>query len=258
MWSPLTVEMVGHGSDAHVVAGQPGRVVVVVVGEDDGTVERITVQLELTGEGQTLVYPLGEAPLAVGRHELDLTMPTGLPPSAAGFTTYWLKSTLIRTKGQGSSAMCPVFVIARAEDCPWPAARSGREGAGSLAVALDSEIVDIGKTLTGRITGAAAGEPVQVALVSTQTGYAEGKDGRELQTTDVEVARLDVDGEAFTIDVPAGVVPTLAVGNDTTVFWQVRGTSGTTTAWTIVGVLDPDALAAVNERETSSLSEFLS
>src|SRR5437763_11868350 len=122
IWSPITVWMADEGSDKLVSAGQPAKVVVAVKGEDDGTAERVELELVLTGSGMTTPqkWPLGEVPAVVGQQETTVTIPTGLPPTCAKYAEYAFKATLHRSKGMASEAQSIVDVIARPEDVYWP------------------------------------------------------------------------------------------------------------------------------------------
>src|SRR5947209_4785458 len=139
VWSPITVWMADEGSDKLVTAGQQAKVLVAVKGEDDGTAQRVELELVLTGDGMSnpQKWPLGEVPAVVGQQETVVTIPTGVPPSCARFAEYAFKATLHRSKGIGSDAQSVVDVIARPEDVYWPdGPRSGFDGdkTGSLDI----------------------------------------------------------------------------------------------------------------------------
>src|SRR4051812_26371676 len=100
MWSPMQVWLADQGSDELVRAGAPAAVVVDVRGEDDGTAERIEVFLEMTGWGNDakVKWPLGEVPVTLGAHRLEVAIPTDLAPSCARYAEYRFGAELYRTK----------------------------------------------------------------------------------------------------------------------------------------------------------------
>src|SRR3954453_3412450 len=98
MWSPMTVWMADQGCDKLAHAGGEAKVYVDVRGEDDGTMERIEVFLEMMGwgaEGKGR-WPLAELPPELGRHELTVTLPAGLAPACAKYVEYTFEAELHR------------------------------------------------------------------------------------------------------------------------------------------------------------------
>ena len=270
VWSPITVWMADQGSDRLVRAGETAKVSVDVRGEDDGTAERVDVVLRLTGEGaEPREWPLGEVPVTVGLHEIAVVIPTELPPACARYAEYGFEARLHRTKGVGSTAGAVVDVSARPEDVYWPeGARSGQDGEGDaqIAIELDSGSVAAGAALTGRATIVAARElgpqDVELTLGATVTSPSS-PDGKFQATAEAALAQARTLGAGerlelpFSVDVPAGIPPTLHNGVETSVVWQVRVRFGDATGWCLVAVLDPDAAAGIRDRPSPSLVGFL-
>jgi hypothetical protein len=257
VWSPITVWMAEEGSDQLVTSGAEAKVVVAVNGEDDGTAERVDVELALTGWGgteQPVVWPLGQVPPIVGKHELVVMIPTGLPPSCAQYAEYRFKATLHRTKGVGSDAASVVDVIARPQDLFWPdGSRSGTDGdkATWLEINVDVEVVAAGSAVTGQVSAAGAGTAKVVlgALITTSTSPA----GKFKEVARVEVAV----GTPFTLTLPDVIPPTLSNGA-ASIGWQIRATLGDTTALRWIGVLDPQGKSGIRDRPSPGLLSWLS
>ena len=273
VWSPITVWMADQGSDQLVYAGRTAKVCVDVRGEDDGTADRVEVALKLTGEGaEPREWPLAVLPATVGLHEIEIPIPAELPPSCARYAEYGFNATLHRTKGVESTAGAVVDVVARPEDAYWPAGpRSGQDGEGEgegdarIAIELDSETVAAGTPLSGRATifalrelGAGDCELAFGATVTTPSSPG----GRFQATATSELARQTSLGAGerldlpFSVDIPAGVPPTLHNG-ETSIVWKVRVTLGDAAGWCLVAVLDPDAAAGIRDRPSPGLIDFL-
>ncbi|MDX6628177.1 MAG: hypothetical protein QOH00_423 [Gaiellales bacterium] len=279
MVSPMQVWMADLGSDKLAHAGQPAKVVVDVRGEDDGTAERIEVFLQMIGWGndEKVKWPLGEVPVTLGTHELQVTLPTGLAPACSRYAEYTFEAQLHRTKGTGSNAASIVDVVSRVEDLYWPdGARSGQEGPDDarVTIALDAETVSVGEALSGRATifamrelsgddvrlafGPTVDTLVPVAGKSQPQPRARFKPMVELELADKPAIRTGEQLEIpFSIDVPAGVPPTLHNGGQTSVVWQVRVELGKTAGWRLVGVLDPEAAAGRRNEPSQGLISFL-
>lgn len=251
IWSPVTLDMINRGSDEVVRAGQPARVVVEVVGEDDGSVERIELMLQL--ELRDRSWPLAAVPTALGRHELDVVIPADLPPSSAA-TRYFFKGLLHRTKGMGSEARSSVFVIGdpahayRASD-----PQAGSDSAG-LAIALDADVVPVGTSVSGRVTGRA--DRVEVGrLLDAPFTYEDGTTKQKQEFKTVGQATPDASG-AFAVAVPQDAMPSLHDGESVTVTWEARAVAGKVTAWHRFVVIDPEGTTEMPE-QVSSLARLL-
>lgn len=281
LWSPMTVWMADQGCDKLVFAGQEAKVYVDVRGEDDGTMERIEVYLRMLGWGGDgkLKYPLAELPAEVGRHELTVTIPTGLPPACAKYVEYTFEAELHRTKGTNSTAASIVDVVSRPEDTYWPdGPRAGQEGPDDVRIAIEldgDDVVAVGDALTGRVVVHAMGEqrrghdvelafgPVVDTLVPV-AGKSQAQQRARFQPmvkTKLAERRALASGERlelpFALDVAEGAPPTLHNGGQTSVVWQVRVEHGDTKAWRRVGVLDPEGLAGRRDEPSPSLLSFL-
>jgi hypothetical protein len=255
VWSPITVWMADEGSDKLVTAGGQAKVVVAVKGADDGTAERVEVELVLTGQGMSAPqkWPLGEVPAVVGLQETVVTIPTGVPPACATYAEYAFKATLHRSKGMGSDAQSIVDVIARPEDVYWPdGPRSGFDGdkTASLDITVDSDVVAAGTDVTGRVT-TTDGTTVSVTVGALVTSPTSPK-GKFKEVGSVEVAP----GAPFSIPVPEAVPPTLSNGQSEIV-WQVRAKVGGTTAWRLFGVVDPTGASGIRNRPSPTLIGWL-
>jgi hypothetical protein len=281
MWSPMTVWMVDLGSDKLVHAGEPATVVVEVRGEDDGTPERIEVLLQMIGLGREgkINWPLGEVPTVLGRHALAVTIPTELTPSCARFAEYTFEAVLHRSKGVGSTAASRVDIVPRPEDLYWPdGPRSGQDGSDDdvrITVELDAPTVDVGAALTGRATVFALRDAPKKRDVELQFGptvetlvQVAGKTQPQLRARFKATSELTLAdsrplsaGESlvlpFSLEVPAGVPPTLHNGGVTSVVWKVEVKRGDSAGWSLVGVLDPEAAAGTRETPSPSLASFL-
>jgi hypothetical protein len=281
MWSPMTVWMADQGCDKLAHAGGQATVFVDVRGEDDGTMERVEVFLQMMGwgaEGKAR-WPLAELPAEVGRHELTVTLPTGLAPACARYVEYTFQAELHRSKGTNSTAGSIVDVVARPEDLYWPEGpRSGQEGSDEARITIELDAPDdavaVGHTLTGRVVVHAVRErrAADVELVFGPTvdtlvpvaGKSQAQPRARFQptvkTTLAQRRALSV-GERvelpFRLDVAAGVPPTLHNGGQTSVVWQVRASHGDAVGWRLVGVLDPEALAGRRDEPSPSLLSFL-
>ncbi|MCU1690002.1 MAG: hypothetical protein JWN20_1930 [Jatrophihabitantaceae bacterium] len=269
MWSPITVWMADQGSDQLVTAGGPAKVVIDVRGQDDGTAERVEVFLKMTVFDHIQKWPLGEVPAVLGQHTLEVTMPTGLAPSCAGFAEYTFNAELHRSKGVGSSAASVVDVVSRPEDTYWPSTpRSGQEGddAARITIELDSPLVNAGALVSGRVTIHAL-RPIDPASVDLAVGPSIGPPPQtDAKFSGVARVRLAHDvalGTAqplvlpFAVQVPAAAPPTLYNGGKVSVVWAVRVEFGRTTGWALVGVLDPTGAAGVRNQPSPSLLGFL-
>ena len=271
MWSPITVWMADQGSDTLVHAGQPAKVVVAVRGQDDGTAQRVELTLSVATDNSTdkRTWGLGEAPATIGVHEVEVMIPTELPPSCARFAAYSFGAKLHRSKGFPSDAGALVDVVSRPQDAYWPEGpRTGQDGAADpqITIALDAPTVDEGTTLTGRVTIAAAGdlrpEDVDLALEATVVTREkpQGKTRKAVETRLARDTKIAV-GEPlelpFSIDVPLGVPPTLQAGVSSVV-WRVRVDVGKASGWALVAVLDPQSSTGTREQaSSSSLLDFL-
>ena len=112
VWSPMQIGMVGTGSDAVAHAGRKAKVVVDITGEDDETMQGIDLLLRLNLD-QT--WPLAQLPATLGRHEVTVEMPTGLPPSSE-YTGYFFVAKPARSRGTAVEVLAPVDVVGRPED----------------------------------------------------------------------------------------------------------------------------------------------
>ncbi len=269
VWSPITVWMADQGSDQLVYAGKTAKVAVDVRGEDDGTADRVEVVLRRTGvSAEPRGWPLGEVPPRVGLHEIEVQIPTELAPSCATYSEYSFYATLHRTKGIESSAASIVDVVARPEDIYWPdGPRSGLQGGDArIEIELDEETISVGTPLTGRAIVVAAhelgGHDVVLTVAATVITPEKPK-GRVQRVAKVELAHATrlADGERldlpFSVEVPAGVPPTLHNGGTTSVVWQVRVELGDSAGWRLIGVHDPDGSAGIRDRPSPSLLSFL-
>jgi hypothetical protein len=279
MWSPMTIWMADQDSDELVRAGEPARVVVDVRGEDDGTQERLEVWLQMTGLGYDgkCTWRLGELPVALGKQELEVMIPIEVAPACAKYAEYTFQAELFRSKGTNSTAGKRVDVVGRPEDLYWPEGpRSGSEGPDDVRVtiALQDDAVVAGGTVSGQVTLFAAqpvsGDHVELEfgpLVDTLVQVA-GKNqpqqrARFKATTEIRLASKPslAQGESlelpFSVEVPAGLPPTLHNGGLTSVVWQVRVRVGKASAWATVGVLDPEALAGTRNEPSPSLLAWL-
>lgn len=243
MWSPMSVELLEKGSDEFATVGETARVIVYLTGEDDGTGERVEVHLRFDSGGERQKLPLGELPATLGRHELDVVIPPGLPPSCGGFTEYCFVGILERTKGTPSEGVSPVRILGRAEDLYWPEDRGG-------TVQLDSHTADIGKSVSGR---AEPGAKVELRCALTRFEQVAGKSQLQLVTKHKTFTEATVgDDGRFSLEIPEGVPPTLQAAKGVSAVWEVR--SGD--AFTVVGMLDPDALGTPDERKAMSLYDL--
>lgn len=282
MWSPMTVRMADQGCDTLVHAGGEAMVYVDVRGEDDGTMERIEVFLEMMGwgaEGKAR-WPLAELPPEAGRHELRVTLPTGLAPACTKYVEYTFEAELHRTKGTNSTAGSVVDVVARPEDLYWPAGpRSGQDGPDDVRISIEldaaGDAVAVEDALTGRVVVHAVreqpkGRDVELAFGPTVdtlvpvAGKSQAQPRARFQPTvrkTLADRRALAAGERlelpFHVDVAAGAPPTLHNGGQTSVVWQVRVTYGDAVAWRLVGVLDPEARAGRRDAPSPSLLSFL-
>jgi hypothetical protein len=241
MWSPMTIDMLEAGSDPLVHAGATANVVLDVVGEDDGTGERIEVLLALNVQTK---WPLGELPATVGRHELEVEIPVGIPPSSK-YTEYVFKGVLHRSKGTGADAVSLVDVVARPEDLFWP---DGPRAQGPEIV-LDADPVNIGDTLGGRTT---PGAKLEIGTLIEKPEQVAGKVDHQQRERFITVVETTAgpDG-AFFAPIPAGAPPTLH-HDRTTVIWQVRAGED---AWRTFGVLDPECQSS--DRNMKAAGIFL-
>jgi hypothetical protein len=126
------------------------------------------------GNGEKVKWPLGEVPLTLGSHELQVNMPTGLAPACSHYAEYTFETLLHRTKGTGSNAASIVDVVSRPEDLYWPeGSRNGQEGPDDarVTIELDAETVSVGETLSGRAvifaTRNSSGDDVKLAFGPT-------------------------------------------------------------------------------------------
>jgi len=60
----------------------------------------------------------------------------------------------------------------------------------------------------------------------------------------------------FSVEIPAGAPPTLRNGDKTSVVWQARVSHGASVGWSLVGVLDPESLSAIRNRESAGLLDL--
>jgi hypothetical protein len=281
MWSPMTVWMADQGCDKVAHAGGEATVYVDVRGEDDGTMKHVEVFLQMMGGGLDgkARWPLAELPPEVGRHELKVTLPTGLAPACARYVEYTFQSELHRTKGTNSTAASIVDVVARPEDLYWPEGpRSGQDGSDDARITIELDAADdavaVGDALTGRVVVHAVreqrGHDVKLAFGPTIDTLVQvaGKSqpqprARFKPTVEITLAprRALASGERlelpFSVEVAPGAPPTLHNGGLTSVVWQVRVAYGETVAWRRVGVLDPEALAGRRDEPSPSLLSFL-
>ena len=116
VWSPMQIGMYGTGSDAVAHAGRQAKVVVDITGENDETMQHVELLLRL-GDNQT--WPLAQLPATLGRHEVTVELPTGLPPSSE-YTTYFFVAKPLRSRGTAVEVLAPVNVVSRPEDLFWP------------------------------------------------------------------------------------------------------------------------------------------
>ncbi len=143
-----------------------------------------------------------------------------------------------------------------------------------ITLELDAPTVDVGSTLTGRVSvfalrdagkdaielelGPIVDTLVQVAGRSQPQPRVRYKATTELRLADARPLKAGEHVELpFSVDVPEGVPPTLHNGGKTSVVWQVRVKRGKTAGWTLVGVLDPEAAAGTRNQASPSLLSFL-
>jgi hypothetical protein len=187
--------------------------------------------------------------MTVGRHELELLVPADAPPTSR-YTTYYWTGELHRTKGMSAKALCPVRVIGHPDHVYWPEGpHSGSDGPGS-GVSLDQETVNAGEAVSGRAPGA---EKIEVGFVLDAPQEAEGEQKQHFEP--VAETRPAGDG-TFRLEIPAGVQPTLYNGDRTWITWEVRATSGTTSAWRRFAVLDPDGQSDVPDLKAGALVDL--
>jgi hypothetical protein len=245
-------------------------VVVDVRGEDDGTADRVVVGLQMIGWGNDAKerWLLGELPPELGKHELEVRIPTGLAPACSRYAEYSFTAELVRTKGMSSDAASIVDVIARPEDLWWPEGpRSG--GDAPVAIVFDEEVVALGGPLTGRVVlqpvveGRRPGKvEVSVGPVVDTLVQVAGKSQPQPRARFSAAAEVALDaGQGlelpFRFALPEGLPPTLHNGGQTTIAWQVRVKHGKTAAWAVVGVVDPEASAGRRNAPSPSLLSFL-
>jgi hypothetical protein len=278
--TPLQLHMLERGSDLRVHVGQPARVVVDVEGADDGTVERIELLLRRPDAGNPAGgyadILLGEVPTEPGRHELVVTIPPGTLPSAIGFGNYYFRAQLVRSKGLESDAVSPVTVVGRTEDLVWPEVRQGVEGPGGvrLDLALEASTADIGGVVAGLLTVVALTDlgPVAVevevgaeidALVKPLTSNNRLERRRKYRTAAQQTlapASALASGQQlhlpFRLEIPPGLPPTLRDG-ESSVVWQVRARRGDSSAWAVLGVVDPNSLSIPAPDRAQSLLDLL-
>jgi hypothetical protein len=209
----------------------------------------------------------------------DDRLPTGLTPACTRYAEYTFQAELHRTKGTNSTAASIVDVVARPADLYWPdGPRAGQDGPDEARIAIafdgDDDTVEVGTTLTGRVTVLAtrelAGQDVQLAFGPTVdtlvpvAGKSQAQPRARFQPTvrtTLAPRRALASGERlelpFRLDVAAGAPPTLHNGGQTSVVWQVRVAFGDTVAWRRVGVLDPVALAGRRDEPSPGLLSFL-
>jgi hypothetical protein len=255
-------------------------VVVEVTGQDDGTVERIDLMLRRPDAGNPqggyADIPLGEVPTEPGRHELVVTIPPGAIPSAIGFGNYLFRAQLVRTKGLESDAVSPVVVVGRADDLTWPEVRQGTDGPGDvrLDLALEAPTADIGGVVAGYLVLEALADldraqvEVEVgaeidALVKPLTSNSRLERRKKYRTAAQQTLapagalasgqRLDL---PFRLEIPPGLPPTVRDG-DSSVVWQVRVRRGRSSAWAVLGVLDPNSLSIPPPDRAQSLLDLL-
>jgi hypothetical protein len=248
VWSPMQIGMHGTGSDAVAHAGRQAQVVVDITGEDDETMQHVELLLRLNLDQE---WPLAQLPAALGRHELTVEMPTGLPPSSE-HTVYFFVAKPSRTRGTAVEVLAPVNVVSRPEDLFWPERPRAQSDGPGVSIQLDAETVDMGTSISGRVL-AAAGQKVTVA-VGPVLDSVHQMDGDEKQTRTVtfgSVATVELEEPgAFSLQVPAEHPPTLHNGT-TSVFWEVRAKADGVEATHVFGVLDPNGLGAARRRDST-------
>lgn len=251
----MTVNMLERGSDPLVRAGQKAKVVVDLEGENDGSCERVEVQLVLNHRVQ--VWTLGALEPTPGHHELEVEIPVDAPPSSP-WTRYTFKGILHRTKGTPSDGVSLVQVIGDPAHVVWPEGpRAGSDDAG-LVVSLDTDSVDAGGTVSGRVVGT-SDKPVKVSVgpVSDQIVGVEGKPNgvRKIDYKPIAEADLGPDG-AFRFEIPAGAPPNVHDGEHTWIWWEVRAEAGKTTAWQRFALLDPEGKVTIPETRPAGLLDL--
>jgi hypothetical protein len=245
VWSPMQIGMVGTGSDAVAHAGRQAKVVVAITGEDDETMQHIELLLRLN-LNQT--WPLAQLPATLGRHEVTVEMPTGLPPSSE-YTEYFFVAKPLRSRGTAVEVLAPVNVVSRPEDLFWPDRPREQSDGPGVSIQLDAETVEMGASISGRVL-AAAGQKltVEVGPVLDRVHQVEGSEKQTRTVTFESVAKVELkEPGAFGLEIPAEKPPTLQ-NITTSVFWQVRITADGVEATHVFGVLDPNSLGAVRPR----------
>jgi hypothetical protein len=276
MSTPVSVWMADTGSDPIIYPGQRATVKVKVDGENDGSVERIDLSLRYSGQG-TGTYdfiPLGQVPLEVGLHEIEVDVPTGLPPSVAKFNEYVFFAKSKRSKGLESDALSAVDVIGRVEDLYWPdGPRTGQDdGADDVRIEIDvdTETVDVGAAISGTVKVFALADlgkrEVTLVLGATETTTVGPPPKQvvkfhERSKLDLAPSAPIVEGQhlalPFKIEVPADVPPTVHSGGESSVVWQLRAQVGKADGWRIVGVLDPTGAAGNRNHRDRAASLLL-
>jgi len=240
--SPLRLD-IGR-SDRVARAGSSGLVVVDVAGEDDPVAETISVYLRMLGwdNKRAFRWPLGELPPALGTHELPVVVPEGLAPACVRFSEYSFCAELKRSAGPGLTVAADVDVVARPEDLYWP---EGERGEGTIE--LDAEVVAIGGTVSGRVTGA------ETISVGPTLNRSVGLPGAAVVPRFEAAATTTVRDGAFSVTIPQHVPPTLYDGSEQAIVWEVRGGD----AWRRFAVTDPEGVAGRRDGRTPELLSFL-
>ncbi len=248
VWSPMQIGMVGTGSDAVAHAGRQAKVVVDITGADDETMQRIELLLRLN-LNQT--WPLAELPAELGRHEVTVELPTGLPPSSE-HTEYFFVAKPQRSRGTAVEVLAPVNVVSRPEDLFWPDRPRAQSDGPGVSIQLDAETVELGASISGLVL-AAAGQKVTVEVgpVLDRVHQVEGSEEQTRTVTFESVAKVELkEPGAFSLEILAEHPPTLH-NIATSVFWEVRAKADGVEATHVFGVLDPNSLGAARRRDSS-------
>jgi hypothetical protein len=244
----MQIGMYGTGSDAVAHAGRQAKVVVDITGGNDETMQHVELLLKL-GDNQT--WPLAKLPATLGRHEVTVELPTGLPPSSE-YTAYFFVAKPQRSRGTAVEVLAPVNVVSRPEDLFWPDRPRAQSDGPGVSIELDAETVDMGASISGRVL-AAAGQKVTVEVGPVLDSIHQVEDSeKQTRTVTFQSAakvELRVPG-AFSLQIPAEHPPTLQ-NVTTSVFWEVRATADGVEATHVFGVLDPNSLGAARRREST-------
>jgi hypothetical protein len=245
VWSPMQIGMVGTGSDAVALAGRQAKVVVDITGEDDETMQRIELLLRLN---VNRTWPLAQLPATLGRHEVTVELPTGLPPSSE-HTEYFFVAKPLRSRGTAVEVLAPVNVVSRPEDLFWPDRPRAQSDGPGVSIQLDAETVDMGASISGRVL-AAAGQKltVEVGPVLDSVYQVEGEEKQTRTITFKSAAKVELkEPGAFSLQIPGEHPPTLQNAT-TSVVWEVRAKADGVEATHVFGVLDPNSLGAARRR----------